>query len=167
MAASPAPARRTDRAITSSQSFSFFKQKTAYEIKECDWSSDVCSSDLKYVAGRDGTNFTVSEGPGFGSAADYPERGAGARGAGEAPAAGRGGGHGRGAAAPAAPAAGGNAAPAAPAGGGFGLNVQGLSIVRPPYGVLSAIDMNKGDLLWSVPHGDTPDNVRNHRSEER
>ena len=27
-------------------SFFFFKQKTAYEIKECDWSSDVCSSDL-------------------------------------------------------------------------------------------------------------------------
>ena len=24
----------------------FFKQKTAYEIKECDWGSDVCSSDL-------------------------------------------------------------------------------------------------------------------------
>ena len=24
----------------------FFKQRTAYEIKECDWSSDVCSSDL-------------------------------------------------------------------------------------------------------------------------
>eukprot|EP01046_Picozoa_sp_COSAG06_P089501 COSAG06_NODE_35875_length_454_cov_1.256338_2_plen_37_part_01 len=23
----------------------FFKQKTAYEISECDWSSDVCSSD--------------------------------------------------------------------------------------------------------------------------
>ena len=29
----------------------FFKQKTAYEIKECDWSSDVCSSDL-VVLGR-------------------------------------------------------------------------------------------------------------------
>ena len=28
--------------------FFFFKQKTAYEIKECDWSSDVCSSDLIY-----------------------------------------------------------------------------------------------------------------------
>ena len=28
------------------RSFFFFKQKTAYEIKECDWSSDVCSSDL-------------------------------------------------------------------------------------------------------------------------
>ena len=25
----------------------FFKQKTAYEISECDWSSDVCSSDLQ------------------------------------------------------------------------------------------------------------------------
>ena len=25
----------------------FFKQKTAYEILTCDWSSDVCSSDLK------------------------------------------------------------------------------------------------------------------------
>ena len=28
------------------ESIFFFKQKTAYEIKECDWSSDVCSSDL-------------------------------------------------------------------------------------------------------------------------
>ena len=26
--------------------FFFFKQKTAYEILTCDWSSDVCSSDL-------------------------------------------------------------------------------------------------------------------------
>src|SRR5881275_9296 len=25
----------------------FFKQKTAYEIVPCDWSSDVCSSDLE------------------------------------------------------------------------------------------------------------------------
>src|SRR5213596_1836465 len=27
--------------------FFFFKQKTAYEIRPCDWSSDVCSSDLQ------------------------------------------------------------------------------------------------------------------------
>src|SRR6056300_710759 len=27
--------------------FFFVKQKTAYEISECDWSSDVCSSDLR------------------------------------------------------------------------------------------------------------------------
>src|SRR5213593_5021797 len=27
--------------------FFFFKQKTAYEMVSCDWSSDVCSSDLE------------------------------------------------------------------------------------------------------------------------
>ncbi len=32
--------------------FFFFKQKTAYEIKECDWSSDVCSSDLYEKDGK-------------------------------------------------------------------------------------------------------------------
>ena len=32
--------------------FFFFKQKTAYEIRNCDWSSDVCSSDLKMNEGR-------------------------------------------------------------------------------------------------------------------
>src|SRR3546814_5241064 len=30
--------------------FFFFKQKTAYELRISDWSSDVCSSDLKVVA---------------------------------------------------------------------------------------------------------------------
>src|SRR6188508_1207961 len=30
-------------------SFLFFKQKTAYEMAQCDWSSDVCSSDLDDV----------------------------------------------------------------------------------------------------------------------
>src|SRR3546814_3417821 len=29
-----------------SSSFFFFKQKTAYELRISDWSSDVCSSDL-------------------------------------------------------------------------------------------------------------------------
>ena len=37
--------------------FFFFKQKTAYEIKECDWSSDVCSSDLIGDAIETGTVF--------------------------------------------------------------------------------------------------------------
>ena len=46
------------------------------------------------------------------------------------------------------------------------LGVEGLSIVKPPYGVLSAIDLNKGDLMWQVPHGDTPDVVRNHPAAE-
>src|SRR3546814_5758081 len=30
--------------------FFFFKQKTAYEMRISDWSSDVCSSDLKTFA---------------------------------------------------------------------------------------------------------------------
>jgi quinoprotein glucose dehydrogenase len=34
-------------------------------------------------------------------------------------------------------------------------------MMKPPYGVLSAIDLDKGDLKWQVPHGDTPDAVRN------
>jgi quinoprotein glucose dehydrogenase len=41
--------------------------------------------------------------------------------------------------------------------------LDGLSIVKPPYGVIAAIDLNQnGKLIFSVPHGDTPDNVRNH-----
>src|SRR5205823_5527038 len=51
---------------------------------------------------------------------------------------------------------------APPAGGGFGATVQGLSIVKPPYGVVVGINLDKGELMWSTPHGDTPDAVRNH-----
>src|SRR3546814_4371427 len=32
----------------------FFKQKTAYEMRISDWSSDVCSSDLSRVVGKSG-----------------------------------------------------------------------------------------------------------------
>ena len=46
--------------------------------------------------------------------------------------------------------------------GGSALNVQNLPLVKPPYGVLAAIDLDKGELKWQVPHGETPDNVRNH-----
>src|SRR3546814_6311123 len=34
--------------------FFFFKQKTAYEMRISDWSSDVCSSDLNYTAYANG-----------------------------------------------------------------------------------------------------------------
>src|SRR3546814_6521026 len=34
--------------------FFFFKQKTAYEMRISDWSSDVCSSDLVIVLGSKG-----------------------------------------------------------------------------------------------------------------
>src|SRR3546814_9226982 len=33
--------------------FFFFKQKTAYEMRISDWSSDVCSSDLKFAVAAD------------------------------------------------------------------------------------------------------------------
>jgi len=127
-------------------------------------------SDIRYVSGVEGTEFRVAEGPGFGSAAEAPEVSASqarlnallARG-GQPPAAG--GGRGRGAAAEPAAGGGRGAAPAggAPAAGGGGnpLNPQGLPLVKPPYGVLAAINLDRGDLMWRVPHGDTPDNVRN------
>src|SRR3546814_2038194 len=34
--------------------FFFFKQKTAYEMRISDWSSDVCSSDLFDLTGNNG-----------------------------------------------------------------------------------------------------------------
>jgi quinoprotein glucose dehydrogenase len=37
----------------------------------------------------------------------------------------------------------------------------GLPIVKPPYGVITALDMKNGTLKWQVAHGDTPDAVRN------
>jgi quinoprotein glucose dehydrogenase len=40
--------------------------------------------------------------------------------------------------------------------------VDGLPIMKPPYGVLAAINLDRGDLVWQVPHGETPDPVRNH-----
>jgi quinoprotein glucose dehydrogenase len=113
-------------------------------------------SDIRYVAGTAGQPFVEREGPGFGSAADAPQR------------TGRGG-EGRGAAAPApaAPPPVAGATPAAgqpptpPQGGGGGLTVQGLPLLKPPYGLLNAIDVDKGEIKWQVPHGDTPDAVRN------
>ena len=58
---------------------------------------------------------------------------------------------------PPAPAAGGPGG-----GGGGGLNVRGLPLIKPPYATITAIDMNKGEQLWRIAHGDTPDNVKNN-----
>ncbi len=44
----------------------------------------------------------------------------------------------------------------------LGEGLEGLPIVKPPYGVMAAIELNTGSLKWQVPHGDTPDVVRNH-----
>ena len=42
------------------------------------------------------------------------------------------------------------------------MNVQGLPLMKPPYGQLTAIDLAKGEILWQVAHGETPDEIRNH-----
>jgi quinoprotein glucose dehydrogenase len=102
-------------------------------------------SDIRYVSGVAGREFREVIGPGDCCAADSPraiaqieaQRAAAAN----APAA--------------TPAVGG-------AGAGGGLTVEGLSILKPPYGTISAVNLDRGEIVWQVPHGDTPDNVRNH-----
>jgi quinoprotein glucose dehydrogenase len=34
--------------------------------------------------------------------------------------------------------------------------------VKPPYGSITAMSLDRGEILWRIAHGDTPDNVRNH-----
>jgi len=35
-------------------------------------------------------------------------------------------------------------------------------MVKPPYGLIAAINLDRGELMWQTPHGDTPDAIRNH-----
>jgi quinoprotein glucose dehydrogenase len=44
---------------------------------------------------------------------------------------------------------------------GANLTPQGLPLLKPPYGRLTAIDLDKGEWVWQVAHGETPDFVRN------
>jgi len=94
-------------------------------------------SDIKYVSGIGGQEFREVLGPGDCCAADAPPR-------------------------PTAPAARQPENAPAQAGAALGLSVQGLPIVKPPYGILSAVNLDRGEIVWQVPHGDTPDVVRNH-----
>jgi quinoprotein glucose dehydrogenase len=100
-------------------------------------------SDIRYLQGTAGQRFRVSEGPGYGSASDAPklsaaqERLAGILAKENAK------------------------EPEAPA-PRVVTTVDGLPLIKPPYGVLSAINLDSGDLMWQVPHGDTPDSVRNN-----
>ena len=41
-----------------------------------------------------------------------------------------------------------------------GTTVDGLPLVKPPYGKLTAIDMDQGEIKWQIPFGPTPDAVR-------
>jgi quinoprotein glucose dehydrogenase len=42
------------------------------------------------------------------------------------------------------------------------LTLRGLPLLKPPYGTISATDLNRGEIVWKVAHGETPDLVRNH-----
>ena len=61
-----------------------------------------------------------------------------------------------------APGAAGGGGGAGGEGGGLGVEIQGIPIYKPPYGRLSAIDLDKGEILWQVANGETPDNIRNN-----
>ena len=39
---------------------------------------------------------------------------------------------------------------------------QGLPLVKPPWGRITAIDLNSGDHVWMAANGEAPDFVKNH-----
>jgi len=47
-------------------------------------------------------------------------------------------------------------------GGGGGLAVRGLPLVKPPYGRITAIDLDRGAIKWQIAHGETPDNIKSN-----
>ena len=101
-------------------------------------------SDLPYVSGNALTGVRYISGPGENVGADAPAR----------PSTGSGQAGGQGSSAPAATTNDGAVnADASP---------QGLPLLKPPYGRLTAIDLDRGEILWQVAHGETPDSVRNH-----
>jgi quinoprotein glucose dehydrogenase len=94
-------------------------------------------SDMNYISGIAGQPVRIARGPGENAGADSPP-------APKSPP-------------PAAPTAG-----RSPASGFVPLSVQGLPLIKPPYGIISAINLDRGEIIWQAPHGDTPDSVRNH-----
>jgi quinoprotein glucose dehydrogenase len=42
------------------------------------------------------------------------------------------------------------------------LSVNGLPAVKPPYGQISAIDLNRGEMLWQIANADTPEEIADH-----
>jgi quinoprotein glucose dehydrogenase len=95
---------------------------------------------------------------------NYIDGGGGGRGRGAGPAEEGGGpaGGGPGAAA-GSPPAGGSGPAAGAAAGAPPLNAFGLPLIKPPYGRVTAINMNTGDHVWMAPIGGTPENIKNHK----
>ncbi|MBZ5609178.1 MAG: PQQ-binding-like beta-propeller repeat protein [Acidobacteriia bacterium] len=92
-------------------------------------------SDIDYVEGFAGSGVHYVSGPGENVGADAPRP-----------------------ARRTAPAA----TESAPAARGATLNPQGLPLMKPPYGRITAINMDKGEFVWQIAHGETPDFIRNH-----
>jgi quinoprotein glucose dehydrogenase len=42
------------------------------------------------------------------------------------------------------------------------VTIDGLPLMKPPYGRITATDLSKGEIAWQVAHGDTPDFIKNH-----
>lgn len=91
-------------------------------------------SDMRYVSGRNDQPFVEPQGAGAGTAADVPVKSKEA-----AMNAGQMG-----------------------QGGNQNLLVDGLPLLKPPYGVVWAVNLDRGELQWQVPFGQTPDYIRNH-----
>jgi quinoprotein glucose dehydrogenase len=47
-------------------------------------------------------------------------------------------------------------------GGGQLALASGVRLLKPPYGRITAYDMNKGEIAWQIPNGDTPEAVKNN-----
>jgi quinoprotein glucose dehydrogenase len=45
---------------------------------------------------------------------------------------------------------------------GVPLSVDGLPILKPPYGQITAIDLNRGEILWQIANADTPEEIASH-----
>jgi quinoprotein glucose dehydrogenase len=98
-------------------------------------------SDERYVQGVAGQPFVVMGGPGSGSASDAPK---------VSPEAAR---------LAAILAKAGQTKPAAPP---PHITVDGLPLLKPPYGTITAINLDTGDFRWQIAHGDTPDEIKNN-----
>lgn len=42
------------------------------------------------------------------------------------------------------------------------LNIDGIPAIKPPYGQITAIDLNRGDIVWQIPNADTPEEIASH-----
>lgn len=42
------------------------------------------------------------------------------------------------------------------------IGPQGLPLIKPPWGRITAIDLNTGEHVWMIPNGEAPDYIREH-----